>query len=88
VLSSTGRTDIMLVYPIHTDIRMRNPKPNSEMSTSIPNGFWGSLEISGIVLIARASPKITSERDSILGREMPGLEAVVFCSKAKPRLVG
>ena len=88
VLFSTGRTDIVFVYAIQTDIRMRNPKPNSEMSTIMPNGFAGSLEMRGIVLMANASPKITSERDSILDREIRGTNDAVFSSKVKSRLVG
>ena len=88
VLFSTGRTDIVFVYPIQTEIRMRKPKPNSEMSRIMPNGFAGSLEMRGKVLIANASPKMTSESDSILDRDIRGTDVVVFSSKVKSRLVG
>jgi len=60
---------------------MRKPKPNSEMSTIIPNGLAGSLDMRGTVLMAKASPKMISESDSILGREMRGLETVFFSVK-------
>jgi len=42
----------------------------------------------GKVLIANASPKMTSESDSILDRDIRGTDVVVFSSKVKSRLVG
>jgi len=41
----------------------------------------------GTVLIAKASPKMMSESDSILDREIRGLEIVAFSAKVRPRLV-
>ena len=51
---------------------------------------WGhrGLEITGIVLMAKASPRIMSENDSILGREIRRLEALIFSSKVRPRVFG
>ena len=72
MLSSIGRIDIIFVYANQTEIKIRKLNPNSEMSISIPNGLAGIREIRGIVLIAKARPKIRSESDSIrgLGRDV------------------
>jgi len=67
---------------------MRNPKPNSKISTIIPKGLGGSLEMRGTVVMANASPKMMSERDSILSREIPTPEALFFSTKVRPSLVG
>ena len=87
MLSSIGRTDIMLVYPNHTDIKIRKLNPNSEMSINIPNGLPGSREIMGMVLIARASPKMMSDSDSIRGLAIRGLVRIIISSKEESRVV-
>jgi len=71
----------MLVYPTHTDIRMRKLKPNSARSTRIPTGLAGSLVISGMLLIARARPKMMSDNDSILDLAIPREFSLVVLSK-------
>jgi len=81
VLSSIGRTDMMFVYPNHTDIKIKKLNPNSAISTNIPNGLRGMREIKGIVLIAKASPKIMSESDSIRGLSIRGLVRFDVSSK-------
>ena len=65
--SSIGRTDIMFVYPNHTEIKIRKLNPNSEMSINILNGVTGTREIREIAPTDSASPKIRSESDSIRG---------------------
>ena len=42
----------------------------------------------GTVVMANASPKMMSERDSILSREIPTPEALFFSTKVRPSLVG
>jgi len=75
----------MFVYPNHTEIRIRKLNPNSEMSINIPNGLAGSREISGIPLIAKASPKMMPERDSIRGLAIRGLDRTIDSSERNRR---
>jgi hypothetical protein len=82
MLSSIGRIDITFVYANQTEIKIKKLNPNSRRSINIPNGLVGIREISGIVLIANASPKIRSESDSIRG-----LVRVVTASKMKSQVV-
>jgi hypothetical protein len=57
----------MFVYANQTEIKIKKLNANSRRSINIANGLAGIREISGIVLIANASPKIRSESDSIRG---------------------
>ena len=60
---------------------MRKLNPNLARSIKIPKGFAGSLEINGILLMARARPKMISERDSILDLAMRTELPLVTLSK-------
>ena len=64
---SNGRTDIILVYLNHTEIRIRKLNPNCAMSINILDGVSGMREIREMAPIDRASPKMRSESDSIRG---------------------
>ena len=72
----------MFVYANQTEIKIKKLNPNSRRSTNIANGLAGIREISGIVLIANASPKIMSESDSIRG-----LVRVLSASKGESQIV-
>jgi hypothetical protein len=72
----------MFVYANQTEIKIKKLNPNSRRSTNIANGLAGIREISGIVLIANASPKMMSESDSIRG-----LVRVVPASKVESQVV-
>jgi len=77
----------MFVYSDHTEIKIMKLNPNSEMSIIIPNGLAGSREIRGMVLIARASPKMISESDSIRDLAIRGLGRTIVPSKEESRPV-